>query len=161
MHCHPRPVRQRPAGFPDIGPREPGDRIGDADRDRVAGLLGDAVAAGYLRLDEMDERLAAVLSATTAAELSAAEVDLPAELRRARLRRDAADRARAVARAGLGPHLRSYVAVMLLLVGIWLTVGLFAGSWYPWPIWPALGWGISVLGHVKAAAAPRTAEIHG
>jgi hypothetical protein len=43
---------------------------------------------------------------------------------------------------------------MVLLVGIWLAVGLAGGAWYPWPVWPALGWGLAVAGHVKAARAP-------
>lgn len=131
-------------------------RVGDADRERTAGLLADAVAAGYLRMDELDERLARTWSATTGAQLRDVESDLPAALRRDRARREAADQARAVARAGLRPHLASYVGVMVLLVAIWLLVGLTAGSWYPWPVWPALGWGIGVLGHVRAVRAPAT-----
>jgi hypothetical protein len=43
---------------------------------------------------------------------------------------------------------------MALLVAIWLVVGLGGGSWYPWPLWPALGWGIAVLGQVRTARAP-------
>jgi hypothetical protein len=137
------PVVRRPA---------PGDRIGDADRERAAELLGDAAAAGYLRLDELDDRLALVWSATTGAELAAAGADLPDDLRRAQARRAAVLRGRDVARAGLVPHLMSYAAVMLLLVAIWLSAGVMGGGWYPWPIWPALGWGIGVASHVRAAS---------
>ena len=43
---------------------------------------------------------------------------------------------------------------MVLLLTIWLAVGLTGGGWYPWPVWPALGWGIGVVGHVRSARAP-------
>jgi len=149
MHCQTR--RLTPLDPPVVRRTAPSDRIGDADRERAAELLGDAAAAGYLRLDELDERLALVWSAATGAELAAAEADIPDDLRRAQARRAALARGRGVARAGLVPHLISYAAVMLLLVTIWLSVGLLGGGWYPWPIWPALGWGIGVASHVRAA----------
>ena len=152
MHCH-RP-RSTPVPLETlVGPVAPGDRIGDADRDRAADLLGDAAAAGYLQLDELSERLAVVWSATTAAGLAAAEAGLPDGLRRDHARRAAHARAQAGARAGLVPHVATYVAVMVVLVVIWLAVGLAEGGWYPWPIWPALGWGIGVASHVRVAAA--------
>jgi hypothetical protein len=44
---------------------------------------------------------------------------------------------------------------MSLLVAIWFVAGLNSGSWYPWPVWPALGWGIAVAGHVRTARAGR------
>jgi hypothetical protein len=118
------------------------------------------VAAGYLRLDELDERLTVVWSATTAGQLQATESDLPSGLRRAHDRREAAARVRAAARAGLLPHLAAYAAVMLLLVAVWLAVGVSADRWYPWPLWPALGWGIGVVGHVRAATRATPAGGH-
>lgn len=165
MHCssrHPDPPAT-PAGVVAAAPaRCPAadERVGDADRERSAGLLADAVAAGYVPLDELDARLSSVWSARTGADLAAAEAGLPEALRRERLRREAEDRARSLARAGLRGHVASYVAVMALLVGIWLVVGLTAGSWYPWPLWPALGWGLGLVGHVRSAGglgAPRAA----
>jgi hypothetical protein len=30
---------------------------------------------------------------------------------------------------------------------VWLAVGLTAGGWYFWPVWPILGAGIGVLSH--------------
>lgn len=157
MHCQPRhsPYRHQMEGLAGRRPRDPSARVGDADREGAAELLGDAAAAGYLRMEELDERLAAVWAATTNAELAAAGSDLPDELRRVRARREAVDRGCAVARASLVPHLASYVGVMLLLVTVWLAIGVTGGSWYPWPIWPALGWGIGAVAHVRAAAAPR------
>ena len=129
-------------------------RVGDDERQRTAVLLGDAAAAGVLSLDELDQRLAAVWSAGTGGQLAALEADLPRALRSARDRRETARRAREVARAGLAAHLVSYASGMVLLLTIWLAVGLAGGGWYPWPVWPALGWGIGVVGHVRSARAP-------
>ncbi|RJK97818.1 DUF1707 domain-containing protein [Vallicoccus soli] len=126
-------------------------RAGDADRERTSALLGDAAGAGYLRLDELDERLDRALAARTTGELDALVADLPASLRQERERRERALRERASAQACLRPQVRAYAAVMALLVGIWLAVGLSAGAWYPWPVWPALGWGIGIAGHARRA----------
>ena len=132
----------------------PDERAGDQDRHRTADLLAVATGRGLLRVDELDQRLAAVWSATSTGELTALTDDLPAEVRREHASQQAALQARTAARAGLAGHVRSYLAVMALLVGIWLAVGLAGGGWYPWPVWPALGWGIGVAGHVRAARAP-------
>jgi hypothetical protein len=133
----------------------PTTRVGDRERERVAAVVTDAVAEGLVGLDEVDARVGAVWSARTEEELAAVTADLPpawlrarGERLRAQTQRDALRRA---ARAGLRGHVASYVSVMLLLVAIWLVVGLTAGAWYPWPVWPALGWGIGVLSHVRAA----------
>ena len=126
----------------------PTDRAGDIDRERITDLLAEAHSRGYLTVDELDTRLAAAVAARTHGDLHALVADLPAHLLAERARRDAAARAR----TGLRAHLASYVGVMALLVAIWLAVGLAAGAWYPWPIWPALGWGIGVLSHLRAAA---------
>lgn len=156
LHCQldhqlKRPPGNEPAVTLSGAPADPDLRIGDIDRQRVAALLGEAAGAGYLRLDEVDERLTTVWSATTSGELSAVASDLPVELRRARARREAAAVVRDVARSRLPAHLGSYLSVMALLVAVWLVIGLTGGSWYPWPIWPALGWGIGVVRHVRAA----------
>jgi hypothetical protein len=45
-------------------------------------------------------------------------------------------------------HLAAYLAGSALMIGIWLAVGIAAGAWYPWPIWPILGWGLGVAGHI-------------
>jgi hypothetical protein len=140
-----------PAGDP---ARAGEERAGDRDRQRTADLLALATGRGHLRIDELDERLAAVWAATSTGELALLERDLPHAVREELARREAALHARTAARAGLLGHVRSYAAVMVLLVGIWLSVGLASGGWYPWPVWPALGWGLAVAGHVRAARAP-------
>ena len=52
-------------------------RVGDADRDAAAAALGEHFAQGRLNLDELNERLAAILTATTYGELSRTASDLP------------------------------------------------------------------------------------
>jgi len=52
-------------------------RAGDADRDRVAGILGAAYSDGRLSKDEYDARLDAALSARTYADLDQVVIDLP------------------------------------------------------------------------------------
>jgi hypothetical protein len=44
-------------------------------------------------------------------------------------------------------HLAGYLAMVVVVLTVWLVVGLTAGAWYFWPIWPILGAGIGVLGH--------------
>ena len=58
-----------------------GYRAGDADRNRIAELLKEAHAAGYLTLDEVDERLGSALAARTRGELDRLVADLPPEWR--------------------------------------------------------------------------------
>jgi hypothetical protein len=52
-------------------------RISDADRDRVAATLCDHFAAGRLTSEELDERLTAMLNATTFGDLHRVLADLP------------------------------------------------------------------------------------
>ena len=53
-------------------------RVGDADRDRVAGVLAEALAGGYLDPEEHAERLEAAYAARTEAALAPLTADLPA-----------------------------------------------------------------------------------
>ena len=52
-------------------------RVSDADRERVAERLREHFADGRLTSEELDERLAAALSAKTTGELRAVMADLP------------------------------------------------------------------------------------
>ena len=36
---------------------------------------------------------------------------------------------------------------VVIVLTVWLAVGLTAGAWYFWPIWPILGAGIGVISH--------------
>lgn len=133
-----------------------GARVGDAERERTAATVSDAAAEGYLDMGELDERLSAVWSARTRPELEDVVADLPAGWIRARSRPEGAVRTGRQARSTVALQLRSYLSVMALLVTIWLAVGVAAGAWYPWPIWPALGWGLGLLGRARAARARTT-----
>src|SRR5690349_3209523 len=53
-------------------------RAADADRDRMAAILGAAYSEGRLSRDEYDARLERVLSARTYADLDHVVTDLPA-----------------------------------------------------------------------------------
>ena len=39
-------------------------------------------------------------------------------------------------------HLFAYLTINVLLWGVWAIIGVAAHSWYPWPLWVTLGWGI-------------------
>jgi hypothetical protein len=104
-------------------------RIGDADRERVAERLRVAAGEGRLAPDELEERLEAAFAARTEADLAPLVADLPepaAPPRRSRRRR---------------ADLRPFLATSVLLVAIWALTG--AG--YFWPVWPIVGWGVFVL----------------
>lgn len=64
--------------MPILGRVDPRDfRVGNADREQVAGLLQQAVGQGMLTLDEFSDRMDAALAARTRGELSAVVMDLP------------------------------------------------------------------------------------
>lgn len=52
-------------------------RCADADRERVAGVLREAAAAGRITLEELDERLDAAFAARTYGDLEPLTADLP------------------------------------------------------------------------------------
>jgi hypothetical protein len=120
-------------------------RASNADRERTAGILRGAAGSGLLTLEEVDERLASVYGATYVTELAPLTADLPEQGRRlAPVDLAVRTRARGVARA----HLTGYVALVLLMVGIWVATG---ADYYFWPIWPALGMLPAVVSHLAAA----------
>ena len=124
----------------------PSVRAGHRERESTADLLGQALAQGYLDMAEYETRLQAVYDLQTTPDLQQLTHDLPvAVLRRNDPRRQAARRA--AARKGIHLHLAAYLAMVAIVLTVWLAVGLSAGSWYFWPIWPILGAGIGVLGH--------------
>jgi hypothetical protein len=127
-------------------PTTPAVRAGDREREKTANQLGQALAQGYLAMDEYETRLQAAFSANTTAELHQVVADLPlAKLRRDDPRRQAARRK--AARRGVQIHLAAYLAMVVIVLAVWLAVGLTAGAWYFWPIWPILGAGIGVVSH--------------
>jgi DUF1707 SHOCT-like domain/Domain of unknown function (DUF4190) len=65
-------------GYPAAGGELGKMRAADADRDRMAAILGTAYSEGRLSRDEYDARLERVLSARTYADLDHVVTDLPA-----------------------------------------------------------------------------------
>jgi hypothetical protein len=110
-------------------------RVSDEERERTARDIREHFAAGRLDDDELAQRLQAVYSAKTVAELQSVRADLPvlpatpaeqrAELaaRRAQLQR------RILQEAGGG------LGLFLVCTGIWAASG---ASGQFWPIWVAL-----------------------
>jgi Domain of unknown function (DUF1707)/2TM domain len=111
-------------------------RASDGDRERVVEELRAQAGDGRLDVEELEERTARALSARTLGELQELTADLP----RPRSNESSAD---------FRSHLRTFLAVQLLLVAIWALTGMG----YFWPVWPFLGWGIGLLAHGGAFGA--------
>lgn len=80
-------------------------RVGDRERDLVASVLQDALAEGRITLEELDQRLDAVLRARTFAELDPLVADLPVEPPSSALTRPRAGvESRLVVSPGISPH---------------------------------------------------------
>jgi hypothetical protein len=125
-------------------------RAGDRDRERTANQLGQALAQGYLAMEEYEARLQATFAAHTTAELRQLVADLPlTRLRRNDPQRQASRRR--AASLGVRIHLGAYLAMVVIVLAVWLAVGLTAGAWYFWPIWPILGAGIGLVSHAIPA----------
>ena len=121
-------------------------RAGDHERRKTADRLGLALTQGYLDFDEYDRRLQTAFAAATTDELRGLLADLPVErLRRADPRRRAAHRK--AARRSVHLHLAGYLLMAVVCLTVWLAVGLGAGAWYFWPVWPILGAGIGLAAH--------------
>jgi Domain of unknown function (DUF1707) len=112
-----------------------GYRAGDADRNRTADLLKEAHAAGYLTLEETDERLGAALAARTRGELDRLVADLPPEWR--------ASQEHGQRPAGSAPRQRPtlsaeavwLVPLVIVITGVILLAVLTRGLWFfPWPL---------------------------
>jgi fatty acid desaturase len=109
-------------------------RASDGDRERAVDDLRAHAADGRLTLEELEERVQRALAARTLGELAGLTRDLPD---RAPPAPPAPPRRRRSGR----PELRTFLAVMVLLIAIWALTG--AG--YFWPVWPLVGWGFFVL----------------
>jgi hypothetical protein len=120
-------------------------RAGDRDRQRTATRLGQALAQGYLEMDEYDRRLQTAFQTQTAGELRALVADLPLDrIRRADPRRRAA--CKAAARTSVRIHLAAFLAMTIVVLTVWAATGVT----YFWPIWPILGAAIGLFSHALA-----------
>ena len=127
--------------------RSPNERVTNADREAAANLLRAAFSDGILHVEEFDQRLAAAYAARLGGDLEAVTADLPSDWRSSLAAQAKAERRAEAHRRYWRAEFRAYVGVMALLVSIWLltSVGDAEGLGHPWPIWPALGWGLSLF----------------
>jgi Domain of unknown function (DUF1707)/2TM domain len=133
-------------------PKNTSTLAGTRDREKTADLLGQALAQGYLQVDEYDQRLQAAFQTHTSQELRELLADLPLErIRRHDPRRRAARIA--AARRGVRAHLAAYLAMCVIVLTVWAAVAMTTDATYFWPIWPILGAGIGLVSH--ALSVPR------
>lgn len=123
-------------------------RPSDAEREEIVSQLRAHAGDGRLDVEELERRVARAYSTTTRRGLVEMVRDLP---RPARERRD---HTHGLGHAAFEGHVRTYLAVMALLVVIWALTGMG----YFWPIWPMLGWGIGVFSDGSARRALRPAR---
>ena len=122
------------------GSAAPMVRASDAERERVAGILRAAAAAGLLTLEEADERLAGAYAARYRSELAQFTADLPDGGRRLLADTPAA---RTAARNGMLRHIVAVAVLAALLVTAWF----FSDVDFFWPIWPIGFLVFSVFAH--------------
>ncbi len=51
------------------------------------------------------------------------------------------------ARIGFHRHLASYIIINTFIILIWVIVGLTSKTWWPWFVFPLIGWGIGLAFH--------------
>jgi hypothetical protein len=112
-----------------------GYRVGDADRNRTADLLKEAHAAGYLTLEEVDERLGTALAARTRGELDGLVADLPPEWRASQERGRRAAGPPARPRPALPPEAAWLVPLLVVVVALAVLAVVTRGFFFfPWPL---------------------------
>ena len=112
-----------------------GYRVGDADRNRTTELLKEAHAAGYLTLEETDERLGTALAARTRGELDRLVVDLPPEWRASQERGQQPPGPPSRQPSVLPPEAAWLVPLVMVVTGVILLAVLTRGFWFfPWPL---------------------------
>ena len=120
-------------------------RAGDRDRQKTASRLGQALAQGYLALQEYEQRVQQAFQPETTGELKQLVADLPVDrIRRADPRRRATRKA--AARTGVRIHLAAFLAMTAVVLTVWAATGVT----YFWPIWPILGAAVGLVSHALA-----------
>ena len=64
-------------------------------------------------------------------------------------------------RVGFKRHLATYIIVNLFLWILWfLTDRDYNGDYFPWPIWPTIGWGIGLaFNYIGVYVVPRSNSV--
>lgn len=107
-------------------------RASDADRERVAQQLRQALSEGRLLTEEFEQRLEASFSARTYAQLDAVLADLP----RGSPTVTGKSRELSWVRPALLAAIAIPVAVAVMIAVAFVVTGVFAG----WMLWLAAGW---------------------
>ena len=123
-------------------------RATDTDRQRAIARLRVAAGEGAIDLDELEQRITAVYDARTVVDLRTVTADLPATLVAPGAKVPEHRRPLVLEDDEFRHHLSVYASVIGMLVVIWLL----GGAGHPWPIYPALGWGIGLVGHYERAS---------
>lgn len=136
-------------------------RAGHVDREDVVGRLNEAFGEGRLDLVELEDRVGAAYAARYLSDLSPLTADLPPRPSGV----SAAPTARSVRpRTGVavGPlgvaeldrdddrlRFAAWLSVSLICLTVWVVTVVASGHWnYPWWIWVAGPWGVSILARV-------------
>ncbi len=141
----------------DMGPSRDQMRAADADRERYAERVRQALEEGRLTLDEVDLRLRDVYAAKTFGDLDRLVADLPGPVPSQRSQVASVEQAAKApaSRIETNPGLPTWlsflwrlwlVAVLINLV-IWFAASVASGQLiYFWPIWVAGPWGAVNVG---------------
>jgi hypothetical protein len=128
-------------------------RVGDDERNAAVEELRVHFAAGRLTMDEFEERTGSALAARTVGDLTLLTADLPAVRTRSS---GPPIRPRPPRSSDVWDILwRIHLGVWGLLVVFFVFVWAATGAGYFWPIWPALGIGLSVGVHGSVRKAVR------
>ncbi len=115
-------------------------RVGTAEKESVARLLGSAMAEGRLTLAEYEDRVGHVWASTTRGELARVTFDLPAVID------DSGTPPERVQWREYLDEWKEWIGVAVLLVGIWGITSVAQGEpAYFWPIWPLGIWGLVLV----------------
>ena len=117
-------------------------RASDSEREATTDRLRAAAEEGRLDVDELDERVAAALTARTHADLERLTTDLPA----------GAPPPRAAVSVWHRRDVRGALAALITAGGTCTLVWLATGAHSPfWPVWVFMGTGIAVIATLSTA----------
>lgn len=120
-------------------------RASDADRDRVAAVLGEHYTQGRLTAEELQERLELVHRSKTYGELERLTADLPQVDLRAMGATPPARRPQRGGGKALAAAWGAWAAASAINWMIWFLIGVTGDFPYPWPVWVMGPWGVALL----------------